>query len=338
MIIVLKNNVTQPQVAELSAWLSSVANVSASPIVGSEKTVLGIVGDTSAIEVSTVELNEIVEKVIKVAEPYKRANRKFHPDNSVINAGEAMIGGKKIAVMAGPCAVESEEQILSIATDVKAAGACAVRGGAFKPRTSPYAFQGMRAEGLLLLKKAKDLTGLPVVSEITNPYYLDMFVDYVDILQVGARNMQNFELLKELGRINKPILLKRGFANTIQEFLMSAEYIMSGGNNNVILCERGIRTFETSTRNTLDISAIPVLKELTHLPVVVDPSHAAGITRYVEPLAKAAIAAGADGLIVEVHPSPKQATSDGAQSLTPDMFFEIMKKLGKVADAVGREI
>ena len=256
--------------------------------------------------------------------------------NTLIRIGDAEVGGNRIAIIAGPCSVESEEQIIQIARDVKESGALFLRGGAFKPRTSPYAFQGLKAEGLMYMKKARQATGLPVVSEITNPAQLELFMEFVDVIQVGTRNMQNFELLKELGRVRKPILLKRGFANTVDELLMSAEYIMSGGNTDVILCERGIRTFETSTRNTLDISAIPVLKSRSHLPVFVDPSHAAGIAWLVEPLSKAAVAVGADGLIIEVHNDPKHALSDGQQSLTPDGFTDLIGKVGPIAGAVGR--
>jgi 3-deoxy-7-phosphoheptulonate synthase len=256
----------------------------------------------------------------------------------VVHVGEAAIGSSRICIAAGPCSVESEEQICHIAEQVKQSGATLLRGGAFKPRTSPYAFQGLKAEGLMFMKRARQATGLPVVSEITNPAQLELFLEFVDVIQVGTRNMQNFELLKELGRVRRPILLKRGFANTLDELLMSAEYIMSGGNQDVILCERGIRTFESSTRNTLDISAIPVLKSRTHLPVFVDPSHAGGIAWLVEPLAKASVAAGADGLIIEVHNDPKRALSDGQQSLTPDSFHELVERLRPIAVAVGREI
>jgi 3-deoxy-7-phosphoheptulonate synthase len=305
--------------------------------VGTQSTVLGLLGDTSAIDADLVAAQDIVETVKRVQEPYKKANRKFHPENTVVNASGPEIGARKIAVIAGPCSVESEEQIIEVAQRVKAAGACFLRGGAFKPRTSPYSFQGLKAEGLELLKIARKETGLPIVTEIMSTEHLSLFED-VDIIQVGARNMQNFELLKELGKLDKPILLKRGLASTIEEFLMSAEYIMSGGNEKVILCERGIRTFETFTRNTLDISAVPVLKRLSHLPVVIDPSHAAGLPWLVEPLSKAAIAVGADGLMIEVHNNPKKALSDGAQSLTPDQFDIIMSKLKKYAELEEREI
>ncbi|MCX7615521.1 MAG: 3-deoxy-7-phosphoheptulonate synthase [Clostridiales bacterium] len=338
MIIVLKENAAKQQIDDLSNQLSDYG-VKVHSIEGTETTVLGLVGDTSAIDVETIRLNDIVDKVMKVSEPYKRANRKFHPNNTVIDISDDIsIGGNKIAIMAGPCSVESQEQINAVAKAVKSSGATILRGGAFKPRSSPYAFQGLKSEGLLYMKQAKQLTGLPIVSEITNPYYIDLFNEYVDIIQVGARNMQNFELLKELGKVKKPILLKRGFSNTIEEFLMSAEYIISSGNERVILCERGIRTFETYTRNTLDLSAVPVLKKMSHLPVVVDPSHASGIYWLVEPMSLAAVAAGADGLIIEVHNNPKCALCDGAQSLTPENFDDLMKKVKLVAKAVSREV
>lgn len=338
MILVLKQGTTREKVDEICQWLNQNYGVQTSPIFGSGTTIIGLVGDTSGIEMETLELEEAVEKVMKVQEPYKRANRKFHPDNTVVRVGDVEIGGRQICVAAGPCSVESEDQICLISQQVRAAGAGMLRGGAFKPRTSPYAFQGLKAEGLMYMKRARQVSGLPVVSEITNPAQLELFIEFVDMIQVGTRNMQNFELLKELGRIRKPILLKRGFANTLDELLMSAEYIMSGGNQDVILCERGIRTFETSTRNTLDISAIPMLKSKTHLPVFVDPSHAGGLAWLVEPLAKAAVAAGADGLIIEVHNDPKHALSDGQQSLTPEAFQDLMNKLRPIAEAVGRTI
>jgi len=338
MILVLKNGVSREKVEDLCTYLQNTYGVQTNPIYGSETTILGLVGDTQSIEVEAMQMLDEVERVMKVQEPYKRANRKFHPDNTIVRVGDVEFGGNKIVVCAGPCSVESEEQLIGIAEEVKAAGATLLRGGAFKPRTSPYAFQGLKAEGLMYLKRARIKTGLPVVSEITNPSQLELFMEFVDVVQVGARNMQNFELLKELGRISKPILLKRGFSNTIEELLMSAEYIMSGGNTQIILCERGIRTFETATRNTLDISAVPILKARTHLPVVIDPSHAGGMAWLVEPLSKAAIAVGADGLIIEVHNDPKHALSDGQQSLTPEGFAEVMKHLAPVAEAVGRKI
>lgn len=338
MILVLKTGVTREKTDALCTFLQTTYGVQTNPIYGAQTTIVGLVGDTQTIEVEAMEMLDEVEKVMKVQEPYKRANRKFHPENTIVRVGDVEIGGNKIIVCAGPCSVESEEQMIGIAESVKASGASLLRGGAFKPRTSPYAFQGLKAEGLMYLQRARAATGLPVVSEITNPSQLELFIEFVDVVQVGARNMQNFELLKELGRISKPILLKRGFSNTIEELLMSAEYIMSGGNTQVILCERGIRTFETATRNTLDISAVPILKSRTHLPVVIDPSHAGGIAWLVEPLSKAAIAVGADGLIIEVHNDPKHALSDGQQSLTPDAFDEMMKRLAPVAEAIGRKL
>ena len=336
MIIVLKPETSKEQFDALKLYLEGYG-VSVNVSKGTQSTVLGLIGDTSEIDIEAIAAQEIVESVKRVQEPYKKANRKFHPADTVVRVGGRQIGGNKLAVIAGPCSVETESQICEVAKRVKAAGAGFLRGGAFKPRTSPYSFQGLKAEGLELLKTAREQTGLPIVTEIMSPAHLPLFED-VDIIQVGARNMQNFELLKELGKTRKPILLKRGLANTIEELLMSAEYIMSGGNENVILCERGIRTFETYTRNTLDISAIPVLKRLTHLPVIVDPSHASGLPWLVEPLAKAAIAAGADGLIIEVHNNPAKALSDGAQSITPDTFDHIMAKLKDCARFEGRSL
>lgn len=275
---------------------------------------------------------------MRVQEPFKRANRSFHPEESVIDVSGVKIGGRKLAVIAGPCSVENEKQIVGVAKSVKLAGATLLRGGAFKPRTSPYSFQGLKEEGLDLLKIARKETGLPIVTEIMSARMLERFVEDVDLIQVGARNMQNFELLKELGRTNVPVLLKRGLSATIEEWLMAAEYIMAGGNDNVILCERGIRTFETYTRNTLDLSAIPAVKKLSHLPVIVDPSHAAGLWWMVEPMAKAAVAAGADGLIIEVHNDPEHALCDGAQSLKPERFARLMGELSGIAKIVGREL
>jgi len=337
MILILKHGISKEKTQELCEWIENFGVV-ASPIFGSDTVVVGLVGDTSALDVHMFENDDRIEKVMKVQEPFKRANRKFHPDNTIIKVGNIEIGGKKIVIAAGPCSVESESQMTLIAKEVRETGAVMIRGGAFKPRTSPYAFQGLRAEGLLFMKRAKDLYDMPIVSEITNPSQLELFNEYVDIIQVGTRNMQNFELLKELGKIKKPILLKRGFANTVEELLMSAEYIMSGGNDKVILCERGIRTFETATRNTLDISAIPVLKRMSHLPVFVDPSHSGGISWLVEPLSMAALAAGADGLIIEVHNDPKNALSDGHQSLTPEEFKELASKLSPLAKLMGRSL
>ena len=332
MIIVLKNQTTLQKREELIDWLRSKAlDVHISE--GQYHTVLGLVGDTGSIDTDMLEGLEIVEKVQRVSEPFKKANRKFHEEDTVIEAKSFTVGGGGFTLMAGPCSVESREQLIGIAKSVKASGATMLRGGAFKPRTSPYDFQGLRADGIELLLEAKKETGLPIVTEIMNAQHLPLF-EQVDMIQVGARNMQNFELLKELGRIDKPILLKRGLANTIKELLMSAEYIMAGGNEKVIFCERGIRTFETYTRNTLDLSAVAVLKELSHLPVIVDPSHATGVSRYVKPMALAAAAAGADGLMIEVHNDPGHALCDGPQSLTPDQFEDLAKAVFKVREAL----
>jgi 3-deoxy-7-phosphoheptulonate synthase len=332
MIAILKHGTTPAQTQHLIDWLGRM-NLDVHVSEGSEVTVLGLIGDTSRVDMELLSSLEIVESVKRVSEPFKQANRKFHPNDTVIDVGGVKIGGGHFAMMAGPCSVESEEQIIEIAKAVKASGANILRGGAFKPRTSPYAFQGMKGEGIELLLKAKDETGLPIVTEIMNISTLDLFND-VDIIQVGARNMQNFDLLKELGKTSKPILLKRGLANTLQELLMSAEYIMSEGNENVMLCERGIRTFETYTRNTLDLSAISVLHDLSHLPVIVDPSHATGKAKLVPPMAVAATAAGADGLIIEVHNNPSCALCDGAQSLTPAKFDELSQRIGKIREAI----
>ena len=338
MIIIMKQGATHEHVEELSRHIERW-NVKANPIYGEDQIVIGLVGDTGAVDKDALMLDPQVENIIKVQEPFKLANRKFHPDNSVIEIAPGVaVGGKKLVVMAGPCSVESEEQIIDVAKHVQADGATVLRGGAWKPRSSPYSFQGLKAEGLELLHKAHEAAGLPVVTEITNPAHIDIFMDKCDCFQVGARNMQNFELLKELGQTRKPILLKRGFANTMEEFLMSAEYIMAGGNENVILCERGIRTFEKYTRNTLDLSAVPIIHEKTHLPVIVDPSHATGKSNLVEPMMIAAVAAGADGLEVEVHYDPAHAWSDGAQCLTPDAFAQAMAKCRQVAWAIGREM
>ena len=332
MIAVLKRGTTDAQIENLSAWLKS-QGLSVHISKGSDHTVIGLVGDTSRIDPDLIESLDMVDSVKRISEPFKSANRKFHPDDSVISVGNTSVGGDIFAIMAGPCSVESEEQVLSIAHAVKAAGATMLRGGAFKPRTSPYDFQGLKADGIEFLIKAKKETGLPIVTEIMNANHLSLFED-VDVIQVGARNMQNFELLKELGRTQKPILLKRGLANTLKELLMSAEYIMAGGNENIILCERGIRTFETYTRNTLDLSAVPMLKELTHLPVIIDPSHATGVSRLVKPMALAAAACGAHGLMIEVHNDPVHALCDGAQSLTPEAFADVTAAVGRVLAAV----
>ena len=305
---------------------------------GANFTLFGVVGDTAAFDMNQLRVYDCIDKVMRVQEPYKRANRMFHPEDSIVDVCGVKVGGKQITVMAGPCSVETREQIIGVAEDVKQMGAAILRGGAFKPRTSPYSFQGLQEIGLDLLKEAKAVTGLPIITEIMSADKIERFVEDVDVIQVGARNMQNFELLKELGKTDKPILLKRGLSATIEEWLMSAEYIMAGGNDNVILCERGIRTFENYTRNTLDLSAIPAVKKLSHLPVVVDPSHAAGMWWMVEPLAKAAVAVGADGLIIEVHNDPEHALCDGAQSLKPERFGRLMQDLKIIAGAVGREL
>ena len=332
MIAVLKHGTTETQTQHLIDWLKNM-NLDVHISQGQHVTILGLIGDTSRVDMELLGSLDIVESVKRVSEPFKQVNRKFHPLDSVISVGDAKIGGGNFAMIAGPCSVESEEQIIEVATAVKEAGANLLRGGAFKPRTSPYAFQGMGGKGIVLLLKAKAATGLPIVTEIMNISTLDLFAD-VDVIQVGARNMQNFDLLKELGKTNKPILLKRGLANTLQELLMSAEYIMSEGNENVMLCERGIRTFETYTRNTLDLSAITVLQELTHLPVIVDPSHATGKARLVPPMAYAAAAAGADGVMVEVHNNPACALCDGAQSLTPAQFAELNQKVQQIREVL----
>lgn len=334
MIVILKENSDQEQLAHLTNWLSE-QGITVRRTEGVHQTILGLVGDTSHIDIDRIRQMSIVEAVKRVQEPFKNANRKFHPLDTEIRVGNALIGGGSLTVMAGPCSVESEEQIITIAESVKKAGAKILRGGAFKPRTSPYAFQGLREEGLRLLLEAKKATGLPVVTEIMDLSHLDLFAD-VDIIQVGARNMQNFELLKQLGKSEKPILLKRGLANTYQELLMSAEYIMASGNEKVILCERGIRTFETYVRNTLDITAVPALKTLSHLPVVIDPSHAAGTAKYVLPLSMAAVAAGADGLLIEVHNDPPHALCDGLQSLTMEQFAKTMDHLIPLKAACGK--
>ena len=332
MIAVLKQGTTQEQKEHLLAWLKNM-NLDVHVSEGKEVTVLGLIGDTSRVDIDLLNSLEIVQSVKRVSEPFKQANRKFHPNDTIVQAGNAKFGGGHFAVIAGPCSVESEDQVIGIAQAVKAAGADVLRGGAFKPRTSPYAFQGPKDKGIRMLLEAKKATGLPIITEIMNIRSLDLFED-VDIIQVGARNMQNFDLLQELGKTDKPILLKRGLANTLQELLMSAEYIMSEGNENIILCERGIRTYETYTRNTLDLSAVPVLRELTHLPIVVDPSHATGKAALVPPMALAATASGADGIMVEVHNNPACALCDGPQSLTPDQFAALNKKVQKVREAI----
>ncbi len=323
MIVVLKNNPDQKQLDNLIAWLKSMGlDIHMSQ--GKSTKIMGLVGDTASVDMDLIGALDIVETVKRVQEPYKNVNRKFHPEDTVVEIAPGVkIGGGNFQVIAGPCSVESEEQVSEVAMEVKKAGAGLYRGGAFKPRTSPYAFQGMRDEGIKLLLKAKEQSGLPIVTEVMDISHLHLF-ENVDVIQVGARNMQNFELLKELGKLDKPILLKRGLSSTLQELLMSAEYIMAGGNEKIILCERGIRTFETATRNTLDLASIPLLKTMTHLPIVVDPSHATGISHLVKPMAMAATAAGADGLMIEVHNNPAQALCDGPQSLTPAAFADVM--------------
>lgn len=337
MVVILKPKTSSKEISNLTGELEALG-VTVNPVIGKEVSILGLVGDTTKIDPSYIEANPNVERVMHVQEPFKKANRLFHPENTVIDVNGHTIGGNKIAVIAGPCSVENKDQIALVANEVKKHGAGFLRGGAFKPRTSPYSFQGLKFEGLELLNEAKAKTGLPIVTEIMSPYDIETFIEKADIIQVGARNMQNFDLLKELGRINKPILLKRGLSATIEELLMSAEYIMAGGNEEVILCERGIRTFETYTRNTLDLSAIPVVKKLSHLPVIVDPSHASGYWHLVKPLAKAAIVAGADGLMIEVHNDPQHALSDGQQSVKPELFDEIMKSIKVLAEMEGKNL
>lgn len=337
MILILKPKTKEEEVQNLIEKIEALG-VEAHKIDGREMSVIGLIGDTNKIDHCKLEANRNVERIVYVQEPFKKANRLFHPDNKIIDIMGRKVGDKKIALIAGPCSVESEEQITGIAEEVKRLGAGFLRGGAFKPRTSPYSFQGLELEGLELLKMAREKTGLPIVTEIMSTNMIDKFVEDVDVIQVGARNMQNFDLLKELGKTDKPILLKRGLSATIEELIMSAEYIMSGGNENVILCERGIRTFENYTRNTLDLSAILAIKKLSHLPIIVDPSHATGKSWMVDPLSKAAIAVGADGLIIEVHNDPANALCDGQQSIKPDEYGSLLGDLRTIATAVGREI
>ena len=339
MVVILRENYNEEQRDNLVNWLESLG-ITVHSSLGEHNTVLGLVGDTSGIDIDLIKALDIVEDVKRIQEPYKNANRKFHPEDTVVvidKEKDIKIGGGNFQIIAGPCSVESEEQVCGIAQAVQKSGATLLRGGAFKPRTSPYAFQGLRAEGLKLLLEAKKLTGMPIVTEIMDLSQLPLFDD-VDVIQVGARNMQNFDLLKQLGKIRKPILLKRGLSATIEEWLMSAEYIMAGGNEQVILCERGIRTFETYTRNTLDLSAICAVKKLSHLPVIVDPSHSTGKSWLVQPIARAAIAVGADGVMIEVHNDPAHALCDGAQSITPAAFVDVMADIRKIAEAVGREV
>jgi len=337
MIIKFKEGTRKQDIALLCQELKN-QGFSIHESIGASTTIIGVIGDTTKFDMESLYAYDFVDNVLRVQEPYKQVNRKFQPTDTIVKVGDVLIGGKNIVIMGGPCAVESAEQMDTITPLVKAAGAKILRAGAYKPRTSPYSFQGFGTEGLEILKRVSDKYDIPTVSEVMSVEDLPSFLDKVDILQVGARNMQNFPLLKELGRTNKPVLLKRGLANTIEEWLMSAEYILAGGNRNVILCERGIRTFETSTRNTLDISSVPVLKKLTHLPVIIDPSHASGRWEYIEALSRAAIAAGADGLIIEVHPEPEKALSDGQQSLKPERFATLVKQCRRIAEAVDRTL
>ena len=337
MVIVFKPGAPEENKAKMRSNLES-KGFQINEINGVNMTIFGIIGDTSTLDINMLRIDDAVDKVMRVQEPFKRANRMFHPQDSVINVGGVEIGGRKIQVIAGPCSVETQEQVTDIAKSIKLGGASMLRGGAFKPRTSPYSFQGLKEVGLDYLKGAKKETGLPIVTEIMSPYMIERFVEDVDLIQVGARNMQNFELLKAVGRQKKPVLLKRGLANTLEEFVMSAEYIMAEGNENVILCERGIRTFEKMIRNNLDISAVPLIKQKSHLPVIIDPSHAAGIAWMVQPLARTAIAAGADGLMIEVHNNPAKAKCDGAQSLTPDQFDELMGFITKEVEFFGKKM
>ena len=338
MVVILKPKTTEEDVEKIVSYIKDMG-LDVMINKGVDCTVLGLLGDTSRIDPDTLMLNVHVDRVMRIAEPFKKASKKFHPEPTIVKVGDAEIGKEgRFVVIAGPCSVETEEQILDVANSVKESGAKLLRGGAFKPRTSPYSFQGLEMRGLELLEEAREQTGLPIVTEIMSPKLVEEFDRRVDIIQVGARNMQNFDLLKELGKTSKPILLKRGLSSTIEEWLMSAEYIMAGGNPNVILCERGIRTFETYTRNTLDLSAIPAVKRLSHLPVIVDPSHSAGMSWMVEPLSLAAMAVGADGLIIEVHNNPAKALCDGAQSLDEPQFASLMKKMRAIGANIGKEI
>lgn len=335
MIVALKKNVEEAQVDNLLSWIKSIG-LTVHLSRGDSNTIVGLIGDTAKVDIDLLRSLDIVESVTRIQEPYKNANRKFHPQNTVVDVCGHTFGDNNFPIIAGPCSVESYEQVLTIAKAVKASGASILRGGAFKPRTSPYSFQGLGCDGLEILRAVRKETGMPIITEITSEKYIDEFKD-VDIIQVGARNMQNFELLKALGRTEKTILLKRGLSATIEEWLMSAEYLMAGGARNIILCERGIRTFEPMTRNTLDLSAIPLVKEKTHLPVIVDPSHASGLNRLVRPMSLAAVGAGADGLIIEVHNDPPHALSDGAQSLRPDQFDEVVKAIDVMLPIVGKK-
>ena len=338
MIIIMKSNAANSDVQSVVRELKEDYKVDVQVNVGTQCTVLGVLGDTHAIDKEKLLMSPSVDRIMAVQEPYKKASRQFHPDDSVIDCAGVPVGGEKLAVIAGPCSVESIEQITGVAGAVKSHGASMLRGGAYKPRTSPYSFQGLELEGLKMLLEAKKETGLPIVTEIMSPKLVEKFDECVDVIQIGARNMQNFDLLKEVGKTKKPILLKRGLSSTIEELLMSAEYILASGNPNVILCERGVRTFETYTRNTLDVSIVPIIKKLSHLPIVIDPSHAAGMAWMVEPLSMAAVAAGADGIMVEVHNNPQKALCDGQQSITPDQFGRLMQKLRPIVDVVGRTL
>ena len=337
MIIVLKPDATKKQVDHIVEKVKGLG-LKAMVSRGIERTIIGVIGEEDVLRVQPLEVFPGVEKVMPVLKPYKLVSREFKPDNTVVKVGDVTIGEKQVVVMAGPCSVENKQQLLSVGREIKKSGAPILRGGAFKPRTSPYTFQGLGEDGLKLLEEVGRATGLNIITEVMDPRDVGLVERYADIIQIGARNMQNYNLLKEVGLAKKPVLLKRGLASTITEFLLSAEYIVSQGNFNVMLCERGIRTFETTTRFTLDLSAIPVIKELSHLPVVIDPSHATGYRHLVPPMAKAAVAAGADGLLIEVHPNPEEALSDGPQSLLPKKFIQLMKELKPVAKAVGREI
>ena len=336
MIITVRNQKDNKQIDNLLKWIED-SGLQANVVKGETSTIVGLIGDTSRIDIDLVRSLEIVENVTRIQEPYKKANRKFHPEDTIVDVAGHKFGGNHFQIIAGPCSVESESQVIGIAKAVKESGATILRGGAFKPRTSPYAFQGMGLDGLKILLKAKEETGMPICTELMNEKYIDEFAD-VDIIQIGARNMQNFDLLKAVGKVDKPVLLKRGLAATMEEWLMSAEYIMSNGNSKVILCERGIRTYETYTRNTLDLSAIPLMKEKTHLPIIVDPSHASGIARLVKPMSIAATGAGADGLMIEVHNDPPHALCDGAQSLRPEQFDDVVKSLSVLFPIVNKNL
>lgn len=337
MIITMKNKATKAEIEEILELLSD-KGLKIVPIQGDDYHVFGIVGDTSRIDIESINAHSCVDNVLRVSTPFKKVSRTFHPENTIIKVGDLEIGGNKVVMIGGPCSIESKEQIIRIAHGIKENGGDAIRGGAYKPRTSPYAFQGLQTEGILAMKEAGNQTKLPIVTEIMDASKIDEFVEHVDIIQVGARNMQNFELLKALGKIDKPILLKRGLSNTIEEWLMSAEYIMAGGNDKVILCERGIRTFEKYTRNTLDLSVIPLVKKLSHLPIIIDPSHATGKADLVESMCLAAVAAGADGLIIEAHYDPKKAWSDASQTITLEAFGKIKEKCKKIAEVIGKEM